>query len=310
MGPLESAGKQSPPVPVPNAADGRDGLAMSKARAGSEDRSVLTLTRRLSPFLLAGLLLVPQAAPTAASELGSFTASDLGQAAKNLVTISNQKRTARGLIALRLDPDLMAIAKTRADVMAANDVLSHTEPNGTSVFSRLSADGVHWYAAAEIIAYNTYPTLYGTVKAAIDSWMGSSGHRAIMLSTNYNYVGFGVAVAASGKRYFAGVYVKQRDETGAWTRMGSVSKTSLDATHVRVTIHWSGADTRLQVLTSGLRYFQLEARRTGHVWASWGLTTATRQGTTWTRGGSYDFRVRARDKAGNWGAWKTVHITL
>jgi uncharacterized protein YkwD len=271
---------------------------------------VLTLTRRLSPLLLAVLLLVPQAAPAAASGLQTLSAYDLSQAAKNLVTITNQKRTARGLIALRLDPDLMAVAKARADVMAANDVLSHTEPNGTSVFDRLTAAGVSWHAAAEIIAWNTYPTASSTVTSAIDTWMGSSGHRAIMLSTNYNYVGFGVAVAASGKRYFAGVFVKQRDETGAWTKLGSVSKSSVDATHVRVTFHWSGADTRLQVLTSGLRYFEIQARRAGHAWASWGLTTATRQGTTWTRGGSYDFRVRARDNAGNWGAWKTVHITL
>ena len=309
MGPLESSGYRITPVPVPNAADDRDGLAMSNARAGSEDRSVLTFTRRLSPFLLAGLLLVPQAAPAAASGLATLSASDLSQAAKDLVTITNQKRTARGLIALRLDSDLMAIAKTRADVMAKNDVLSHTEPNGTSVFSRLSADGVHWYAAAEIIAYNTYSTLSTTVKAAIDSWMGSSGHRAIMLSTNYNYVGFGVAVSASGKRYFAGVFVKQRDETGAWTKLGSVSKSLVDATHVRVTIHWSGADTRLQVLTSGFRYFQVQARRTGHEWEPWGLTTHTGRAVTWMRGGAYDVRVRASDKNGNWGIWKQVHIT-
>jgi uncharacterized protein YkwD len=310
MGPLESAGKRLAPVPVPNAAQDRDGLAMSNVRTGSEDRSVLTLTRRLSPLVLAGLLLVPQAVPATASELATLTASDLSQAATNLVTITNQKRTDRGLVKLRLDPDLMAIAKTRADVMAANDVLSHTEPNGTSVFDRLSADGIGWYAAAEIIAWNTYPTLSGTVKATIDSWMGSSGHRAIMLSTNYNYVGFGVAVAASGKRYFAGVYVKQRDETGAWTKLGSVSKSSVDASHVRVTFHWSGADTRLQVLTSGFHYFQLQVRQTGHEWATWGVTTATKRSVTWTRGVSRDFRVRARDKAGNWGAWKTVTVTL
>jgi uncharacterized protein YkwD len=269
---------------------------------------VLTLTRRLSPLLLAGLLLVPQAAPAAASGLQTLSAYDLAQAAKNLITITNQKRTARGLIALRLDPDLMAVAKARADVMAANDVLSHTEPNGTSVFDRLTAAGVSWHAAAEIIAWNTYPTASTTVTSAIDSWMGSSGHRAIMLSTNYNYVGFGVAVAASGKRYFAGVFVKQRDETGAWTKLGSISKSSVDAGHVRVTIHWTGADTRLQVLTSGFHSFQVQARRSSADWESWGHTTHTSRSVIWMRGGQYDVRVRARDNAGNWGAWKQVHI--
>ena len=33
----------------------------------------------------------------------------------------------------------MAIARDRAQVMAANDVMSHTEPNGTKVFDRMTA---------------------------------------------------------------------------------------------------------------------------------------------------------------------------
>ena len=36
----------------------------------------------------------------------------------------------------------MQIAQDRAKVMAANDVLSHTEPDGTKVYDRLSADAI------------------------------------------------------------------------------------------------------------------------------------------------------------------------
>lgn len=269
---------------------------------------MLTLTRRLTPFLLAGLLLVPQAAPAAASATTAITETALTDAGKALVTLTNQKRTARGLVALRLDPDLMQIARDRAQVMAANDMLSHTEPNGTKVYDRLSADAIHWYAAGEIISYRYEPALSDAVHGTIAAWMASSGHRAIMLSTNYNYVGYGVAISASGKRYFAGVFVKQRDETGAWTKLGSVTRRSVDAGHVRVTIHWSGADTRLQVLTSGFRYFEVQARRSTAGWEEWGTTTKTSRSVTWMRGNSYYVRVRARDKAGNWGIWHTVHI--
>ena len=200
----------------------------------------------------------------------------------------------------------MQIAQDRAKVMAANDMLSHTEPNGTKVYDRLSADAIQWYAAGEIISYRFEPAMYDAVKGTIAAWMASSGHRAIMLSTNYNYVGYGVAVSASGKRYFAGVFVKQRDETGAWSKFGSVTKRSVDARHVRVTIHWSGADTRLQVLTAGLRYFEVQARRSGDWLGSRGARrprpVTARPGV---RGTSYYVRVRARDKAGNWGAWHT-----
>ena len=237
------------------------------------------------------------------------TAQVLDQAGRDLVTLMNRQRAARGLIVLRLDPDLMAIAKDRADVMAANDRMSHTEPNGQKVFDRLTDAGLTWYGAGEIIAWNNYPTEYSTAEA-IRAWMASPGHRAIIVSTGYNYVGFGAAVSASGKRYYAGVFVKEPDETAAWARFGTISKRSVDATHVRVTIRWSGGDTRLQVLTSGFRYFQVQRRRVGGAWHSWPVTTATSRSITWSRQYDHEVRVRARDKAGNWSAWRIVRINL
>ena len=36
----------------------------------------------------------------------------------------------------------------------------------------------------------------------------------------------------------------------------------------------------------------------------------TRKTITWTRGKTYEVRVRARDKAGNWGGWRTLTIRL
>jgi uncharacterized protein YkwD len=126
---------------------------------------VLTSTRRLVPVLLAGLLLVPLAGPAMAETIDRgtsdpVTAATLAQAELDLVTLTNSKRSAAGLIAVRKDPDLMAIARTRAEVMAANDVMSHTEPNGQNVFDRIRDAGLTWYGAGEIIAWNNYPTEY------------------------------------------------------------------------------------------------------------------------------------------------------
>ena len=54
--------------------------------------------------------------------------------------------------------------------------------------------------------------------------MDSSGHKAIIMSKGYNYVGFGLAISpTSGKRYWAGVYLKGPDRTGAWAKLGSVT---------------------------------------------------------------------------------------
>jgi uncharacterized protein YkwD len=279
-----------------------------------DDRFVLTKTRRLIPVLLAGMLLVPLAGPAMAETIvrgpsDPVTDAVLRQAEFDLVTLTNSKRTARGLIAVRMDPDLMAIARTRAEVMAANDVMSHTEPNGQNVFDRIRDAGLTWYGAGEIIAWNNYPTEYSAAEA-IQAWMDSPGHREIMLSTGYNYVGYGAAISASGKRYYAGVFVKEPDETGAVARFRTTSKTSLSRNRVRVTIRWSGADLRLQVLTSGFRYFEIQRRVVGGAWASWGTTTATSKTVTWRRPYDRQVRVRARDRAGNWGSWKVIRINL
>jgi hypothetical protein len=275
---------------------------------------VLTKTRRLIPVLLAGLLLVPLAGPAMADDVVPGTPEPvadavLRQAELDLVTLTNSKRAARGLVALRIDPDVMSIARDRAEVMAANDVMSHEEPNGQKVFDRINAAGLTWYAAGEIIAWNNYPMEYSPAEA-ISAWMASPSHREIMISTGYNYVGYGAAESATGKMYYAGVFLKERDETGAWAKFRTTRKTILDAHRTRVTIRWSGGDTRLQVLTAGLRYFQVERRRDGVEYWSGKITTATRMSMTWTRGASYEVRIRARDRAGNWSSWRTIRINL
>ena len=47
----------------------------------------------------------------------------------------------------------------------------------------------------------------------------------------------------------------------------------------------------------------------GGAWYDYGSTTAkTSMTQSWTRGHTWQFRVRARDKVGNWGGWKVVKV--
>ena len=269
---------------------------------------MFTATRRLAALVLAGMLVVPLAAPVGAVEpvpqdpvVDPVTPAFLAQAELDLVTLTNRQRASYGLVNLQMDRDLMAIARDRAEVMAANDVMSHTEPDGRKVWDRLSDAHITYFAGGEILAWNHYPTEY-TTGEAIRAWMASPDHHAIMVSTGYNYVGFGAAVSATGLLYYAGLFLRERDET--------VSKRSVDHSHTRVTIRWSGADRRLQVLTSGLRYYQVQRRRVGGAWHSWPITTATRKVVTWSKAYDREVRVRARDRAGNWGSWKVIRINL
>jgi uncharacterized protein YkwD len=270
---------------------------------------MVNFTRRLLPILFSGLLLVPLASTVAAEDIlpPPVDAAALLQDGTDLVQMTNAKRQAVGLVALRVDATLMSIARDRARVMAANDVMSHTEPDGTKVWNRMNAAKITWYAGGEIIAWNHYPAEYSTAEA-IRAWWASPGHHAIMVSTGYNYVGFGAAVSADGKFYYAGVFAKLPDHTAPGAKFRTLSMRTIDSTHKRVTVRWTGADTRLQVLTSGLRYFQVQWRRLGGSWHSWATTTATYKSITLTRGVRYEFRVRSRDWAGYWSTWRTVGV--
>ena len=290
-----------------NAPGDRDGLPIPPGRPGRDHRSVFTFGRRLAPLLLSAMLIV-SSAPTVAAAI-EVPADDpaMLQAGVDLVSLTNTKRAAAGLVSLRIDPALMKIARDRAEVMADNDKMSHTEPDGSNVFDRMNAAGLTWYGAGEIIAWNTYPAEYSTAEA-IRAWMASPGHHAIMVSTGYNYVGYGAAISSSGRRYYAGVFAKEPDQTVPWAKFTSISLKVVDSTHKRVTVKWSGGDSQLQVLTSGLATLEVQWRAVGGDWHAWMTGTATSRAMTIVRGVSYEFRIRARDKAGNIGTWRTAGV--
>ena len=128
----------------------------------------------------------------------SATDEVVAQFGRDLVKLANsQAYLGRADRAGRSDAD--EGSRDRADVMATNDAMSHTESDGTKVLDRLIAAGMTWYARRRDHAWNNnYPIEYTTAEA-IAAWWESPGHRAIMVSTGYNYVGFGAGRPADGK---------------------------------------------------------------------------------------------------------------
>jgi hypothetical protein len=72
------------------------------------------------------------------------------------------------------------------------------------------------------------------------------------------------------------------------------------ATGAPVLVTWSAKDSG-----SGVYSYHLQSSRNGGLWNT--VTLRTRSATSYTRGlgysGTYRFRVRARDRAGNWSGW-------
>ncbi len=267
-------------------------------------------TSHLALLVVVGLLAGLVAAPGAAAAAGGMTVSEAELA---MVDALNVDRTTRGLVPVRIDSRLMAIAHARSVDMATKHYRSHTQPDGRMVFDILTAEKIMWYGAGEIIAWNNYPTMETSLPVANAGWMGSKGHRDIIVSPSYNYVGVGLAFDSSnGDWIWTGVYIKGPDRTGA---IASVRKPTVASgtTRVtkRVTVTWTGADVQLQTLTSGLGSFKVQRRVDGGAWTTVSAsTTRTSLTLELPAGHTHVFRVAARDNAGNLGAWSTARTTL
>jgi uncharacterized protein YkwD len=270
-----------------------------------------TILRRLAPVAFAALVAMSGAgvspSPAAAADL------TVPQAEAQMLKLLNAERAKAGLVALQLDTRLTAIARGRSADMANKHYFSHSQPDGRNVFDLINAAKITWYGAGEIIAWNNYPTLADSAEAARTGWMNSPGHRGIVMSKTYNYVGIGLAIeAGTGKKLWTGVFIKGPDRTGGWARFKPVVEpvTIAGAAAYRlVTVAWSGGDTPLVTLTAGFKHYQIQARTDAGPWKWWttATTVASRTFKLWYPH-EYDFRVRACDKVGNCGYWYTIHL--
>jgi uncharacterized protein YkwD len=264
---------------------------------------------RLAAAIMLGVLAASFVVPATAAA-ADYT---IGQAEQAMVDLLNADRAAAGLVPVRVDSRLMAIARARSVDMATRHYFSHTQPDGRNVFDILTAQHITWYGAGEIIAWNNYPTLELSTGNANSQWMNSPGHKAIVVSTTLNYIGVGLAIDAStGKKLWTAVYIKGPDRTGARSTTKTPTVTAgLDGATKRVSVSWSGADVKLQVLTSGFYSWQVQRRTDGGPWTTvWASTTRSSMALDLAAGHTYEFRTAARDKAGNWGSWSTVSTTI
>jgi uncharacterized protein YkwD len=254
-------------------------------------------------------------AGTIAAAGTTATAADtttIGESVSAMAGLLNKDRTAAGLVPVRADSRLMLIAAARSTDMASKHYFSHSQPDGRNVFDLLNSSSVTWYSAGEIIAWNNYP-MYLTAGTANAQWMASPAHHAIIVSSDYNYFGVGLAVDQStGKKYWTAVFMKGPDRTGArataeqsWLSPGPTSSTRV------AKLHWSGGDVRLQVLTAGLRCFFVQRRVDDGAWTTIASnTTATGLGATVWMGHLNQFRIAAIDRKGNQGTWATMSWDL
>ena len=126
----------------------------------------------------------------------STETSNMNSDEKEVFDLINKQRTNNGLAALKNDSEVQRVARIKAQDMVDNNYFSHTSPTYGSPFDMLKIFKISYKTAGENIAGNS------SNSSAVTAWMNSSGHKANILNSNFNYTGIGVVSSPKyGKMY-------------------------------------------------------------------------------------------------------------
>ena len=128
----------------------------------------------------------------------STTTTNLTSDELEVFNLINAQRTKNGLSALKIDSEVQNVARIKAQDMVNNNYFSHNSPIYGSPFDMLKSFKVSYKTAGENIAGNS------SNSAAVNAWMNSSGHKANILNSSFNYTGIGVV---TGSKY-GNIYVQ------------------------------------------------------------------------------------------------------
>lgn len=175
---------------------------------------------------------------------------------------ANEARSAHGAQPTAWDEGLARAARQHAAELAARNVLDHLglDPTRRTVADRLARAGSPYTTHAENLA--AVPPGLDAVRATVDGWLQSPGHRANLLQPGFDRMGFGTAEGAGGT-----VFVTQVLARAPWVPLdGATSLIALDA--LRLTLElWVAAPTTVLV--------EVEGTQSRHAFAAGAHTWAT-----------------------------------
>lgn len=133
---------------------------------------------------------------TSSGSSSSSSDSTLSSDEKEVFDLINKQRTNNGIAALKMDSEALNVARIKAQDMVNNNYFSHNSPTYGSPFDMLRSFKVTYKTAGENIAGNS------SNSGAVNAWMNSSGHKANILNSSFNYTGIGVVQSSKyGKIY-------------------------------------------------------------------------------------------------------------
>ena len=132
---------------------------------------------------------------------GTTSNTTLTSDEQEVFNLINKQRTNNGLAALKIDNEVQRVARIKAQDMVNNNYFSHTSPTYGSPFDMLKSFKISYKSAGENIAGNS------SNSAAVTAWMNSSGHKANILNSSFNYTGVGVVNGSKYGKIYAQMFI-------------------------------------------------------------------------------------------------------
>ena len=129
------------------------------------------------------------------------TTASMNADEKEVFDLINKQRTNNGLQALKVDNEVQRVARIKAQDMVDNNYFAHESPIYGSPFNMLKNFKISYKTAGENIAANS------SNSGAVTSWMNSSGHKANILNSNFNYTGIGVVSSSKYGKIFVQMFI-------------------------------------------------------------------------------------------------------
>lgn len=151
-------------------------------------KAALGLVSRVLPAIgIVVILLAVSAAVVTAPGLpaGSLPAAVLPGA---VVSLTNTARAQEGVALLTRNPKLDQAAQMKAEDMAKKGYYAHVAPDGTTPMHWVEKAGYNYLMIGENLVVNR-----DSAREVVEAFMGSSGHRANILRSDFTEIGVGVA---------------------------------------------------------------------------------------------------------------------
>ena len=136
------------------------------------------------------------------------TSENVDSIAVTTLCLINEQRTARGLAELEEQTDLTQASQDYSEQMIEEQFFAHVSPAGSTLTARLTDSGYLGGAGAWVVGENIAwgESYLGTPGSIVTAWMNSAGHRANILSPDFDEIGLGIAIGVPTGNGDGGTY--------------------------------------------------------------------------------------------------------